>query len=103
MKKALKAIGIQEILIIIITILILLASIQVINNFSTKSNEDAVKLLEDTLMRAAVQCYAIEGGYPPNLKYLSDNYSIILDEEKYFYHYDVQGSNIAPKIMVIKR
>ena len=54
-------------------------------------------------MRASAQCYALEGGYPPSLEYLSDNYGVVLDLDTYYYHYDVQGSNIAPQIKVIKR
>ena len=28
-----------------------------------------------------MQCYALEGAYPPNLEYLEDNYGLILDEQ----------------------
>lgn len=103
MKNIMKNIGIQGLLRISFALIILIASISTINKFSMRSSEDSTKALEETLLRAAVQCYAIEGSYPPDLNYLRDNYSIILDEERYFYHYDIQGSNITPNIVVIRR
>jgi competence protein ComGC len=103
MKKAFKTFGIQEILIIVVFLIIFVSAVRTIDSFSERKSEDATVVLEEALMKASVQCYALEGGYPPNLDYLSDNYGIILDKEQYFYHYDIQGSNIAPNIVVIKR
>jgi len=60
--------------------------------------------LEDIIRKAAVQCYALEGAYPPNVAYLRDNYGLILDETKYLYFYDATfGSNMMPDIMVISK
>lgn len=53
--------------------------------------------------KAAVQCYALEGQYPPNVKYLERHYGIKLNEEEYLYEYLVFSSNIRPSILVIQR
>lgn len=48
----------------------------------------------------AVQCYASEGSYPPDLQYLVDNYGLILDEERFIYEYDIFASNVMPEILI---
>ena len=54
------------------------------------------------MARATVQCYAIEGRYPPDLAYLEENYGLILDREHYVYHYRLEGSNLMPEIQVFE-
>lgn len=103
MKKLLRLLGGQGIVLMIVSIVIMIAAYSAVSSVSNNSSEDSIKALEESLMRASVQCYALEGGYPPSLEYLSDNYGIIVDKETYYYHYDIQGSNIPPQIKVIKR
>jgi competence protein ComGC len=103
MKKLLKLLGGQSIVLIIVSLVIILSAYNAMSSISSNRSEESIKALEDALMKASVQCYALEGGYPPDLEYLSDNYGVILDLETYYYHYDLQGSNIAPMIKVIKR
>lgn len=55
---------------------------------------------EDTVMKYAIQCYASEGSYPPDLVYLENNYGLIVDKNKYIYHYEIFGSNVPPIIDV---
>ncbi len=54
-----------------------------------------------TIERYAIQCYASEGSYPPDLTYLEDNYGLILKRERYLYYYEVFASNVLPDIRVI--
>lgn len=63
----------------------------------------AISVLEDDIKRAAIQCYAVEGFYPPDWSYLKDHYSVPMDEEKYSVYYDIFASNIMPDIQVIKK
>jgi hypothetical protein len=74
-----------------------------IDKFEASSSAESIKSIEHAIEKAAVLCYAIEGSYPPDVRYLADNYGVIIDESKYFYYYEVSGSNILPKISVIKR
>jgi signal transduction histidine kinase len=103
MKKIIRIIGGQGLVLAIVAVIIIFSSYWAVSNVSAQRNEDVVKSLEEALQRASVQCYALEGAYPPDLEYLSENYGIILDEETYFYLYDLQGSNIPPNISVIER
>lgn len=66
-----------------------------------KYSAEDLKLAEDTVRKYAVQCYALEGEYPRNLKYLSDNYTLTLNEDEYIYHYEYIGANMMPEISVI--
>lgn len=59
--------------------------------------------IEATIKKYAIQCYASEGSYPPNLEYLEDNYGLILDKEHYFYYFDAFSSNFMPEISVYSR
>ncbi len=59
--------------------------------------------IENTIKKYAIQCYAAEGSYPPDLKYLEDNYGLILNKEHYFYYYEAFSSNFMPDISVYSR
>lgn len=64
---------------------------------------EARRTLEDSLRRAAVSCYAIEGCYPPSLEYLTENYGVYIDAERYVVFYDVFAPNLMPDITVLAR
>ena len=61
------------------------------------------ELLEDTLRRAAVTCYAVEGSYPESLEYLAENYHVSVDTERYTVFYEVYASNLMPEITVVSK
>ncbi|MDR0446519.1 MAG: hypothetical protein LBH17_05765 [Oscillospiraceae bacterium] len=65
--------------------------------------EERRELLRDSVTRAAVSCYALEGVYPESLSYLAENYNVELHEEEFIVHYAVFASNIMPEIDVIAR
>ena len=58
--------------------------------------------LENAIARDIVQCYAIEGMYPPDLKYLEDHYGLIYDKTIFFVDYQPIASNLYPDVTVIK-
>lgn len=60
-------------------------------------------VLEQNLHRAAVQCYAVEGFYPPDAGYLEENYGVAVNRDRYAVHYEVFASNILPEITVVLR
>lgn len=64
-------------------------------------SEDAAARLHAAISRAAVQCYALEGAYPPDLQYLRDNYSLMIDDERFFCDLDAYASNVMPAIIVV--
>ena len=57
--------------------------------------------LENALSRDIVQCYAIEGRYPPNLEYLEEHYGLTYDKTTFFVDYMPIASNLYPDVTVI--
>ncbi|WP_313017534.1 hypothetical protein [Acetoanaerobium noterae] len=76
---------------------------QGLSSFLVTSDSDNIESIRKSIENAAVQCYALEGHYPPTIDYLKENYSIITNEDAYIYHYEVEASNIMPTILVFKK
>jgi len=71
-----------------------------LGNLGTTQQEKQLAIARDAIIRAAVQCYALESQFPPSLQHLVDNYGLTLDEDKFIYHYQAIGSNMVPNIQV---
>ncbi len=67
---------------------------------NTRRDKD---VLERALNRGITQCYALEGTYPPNLEYLTENYGLIYDKNQYYIDYQYIGSNLRPDYTIIER
>ena len=65
---------------------------------SISKQQDA---LESALARDIVQCYSIEGRYPPNLEYLEQHYGLTYDKDTFFVDYIPIASNLYPDVTVI--
>ena len=68
---------------------------------SVRPETEQLTILENAIRRASVQCYAIEGRYPPSVEYLEDHYGIVVDTDRYAVFYDGFASNLMPDITVI--
>lgn len=68
-----------------------------------RGKEEQKDFLEKGAIRAIVQCYAIEGMYPPDIAYLEDHYGIMINHDRYIVHYEIFASNIMPQIVVIEK
>lgn len=89
-----------KILYVIIFIAILVFINFSIDKTDYKKEEEQLNALKDAVTRSVVQCYAIEGIYPPNINYLVENYGLSVNEEKYVIYYSVFAENIMPEIEV---
>ena len=58
--------------------------------------------LESALNRDIVQCYAIEGRYPPSLEYLEEHYGLTYDKTTFFVDYLPIAGNLYPDVTVIQ-
>lgn len=65
--------------------------------------EEALRVAEESIRRAAVTCYAVEGCYPESYEDLKERYAVRVDEEKYVVHYTIFASNMMPDIYVAKK
>lgn len=89
---------------IALSIFIILAVV-LINGLSATDDSRHVqerRQIENNIHQAIINCYAIEGMYPPTLNYLIDNYGLHIDSEKYVVHYTAIGSNIMPEVTIIE-
>ena len=48
-------------------------------------------------------CYSIEGAYPENVDYLTENYGLNYDRERYIIHYDCFAANVRPSVTIVER
>ena len=63
----------------------------------------SIELLRQSVRKAVVQCYAIEGAYPPDIDYLEKEYSLEYNHDKYYIDYEVFASNVMPNVDVYER
>ena len=88
--------------IVAVIILVVLVNIG-LGNLGTTQEQKQIEIAQDAIVKAAVQCYALESQFPASLQYLADNYGVTLDEDKYVYHYRAIGSNMVPEIKVFPK
>jgi hypothetical protein len=85
---------------VLVSVLILLLVWQSLGNLQARSRDSGLLVVEAAVTQTVMQCYALEGAYPPDLKYLQTHYGLILDEARYAFVYEVVGDNIYPIIDV---
>ena len=56
--------------------------------------------IEQGIRRLALQCYAVEGVYPPDLEYLEENYGLQVNRKDFYITYNAFASNIPPTVIV---
>lgn len=84
-----------------LVLLLALLLIPALGDMQRAGAAEAERLLSESLHRAALTCYAIEGRYPPSLEYLTAHYGLNIDSERYAVHYSVFADNMMPDITVI--
>ena len=66
-------------------------------------SEDGAVAIREAVRRSALQCYVVEGIYPPDLQYLEDNYGLQVNTKEYYVTYDAFASNLPPTVKVTKK
>lgn len=67
----------------------------------SRADDESRDLAEQSIRRAAVQCYALEGAYPVSWDHLKEVYGVSVDESRYFVDYQYVASNLMPDITVL--
>ena len=73
-----------------------------ISFISSTSSKDQTQILTDAVNKDIIHCYAVEGYYPPNLKYIEDHYGLTYDKDRYFVDYVPIGDNIMPSVTIVE-
>jgi len=74
-----------------------------LNSTENASRAEGLRTLEDSIRRAVVIAYAIEGRYPHSIEYIEEHFGIHIDRERFIVHYRIFASNVLPEITVIAR
>ena len=68
-----------------------------------ENTEETTRSLKEAIQRSALQCYVVEGVYPPDLDYLKENYGLTVNSKDYYIDYEIFAENLPPEIRVIPR
>ena len=94
--------GASIVIIIIIIGLVAVMAAPLLETGQRKSTQGEIEQLYTIIDKALIQCYALEGSYPPNLQYLQDNYGLVLNDKKYLFVYETGGmSNLKPEVDIL--
>ena len=88
---------------LLLTAAIIAAFVFSLSRLSRGSSEIQRKQLEESIRRACISCYSIEGIYPPTISYLQENYGLQLNDKHYTVFYEAFAENIMPEITVVIR
>ena len=99
--------GIGDVIRIMVTPVIFTAIMIGMITYGLQQTEEAnraegLRILEDSIRRAVVTAYAVEGRYPANLAHIENNYGVFIDRTRYVVHYTVFSSTIMPNISVFE-
>ena len=71
--------------------------------FSRDIRAGSVASIREAVLRAAAQCYAVEGAYPPSLSCLEENYHRVINHRDFIVSYEAFASNLPPDVRVLVR
>ena len=66
------------------------------------SRAEGLRILDESIRRAVITAYAVEGRFPASLEHIERNYGIFIDRTRYVVHYVPIGKNIMPNIAVFE-
>jgi len=89
----------------LIPVLISIAFVAAFTFFLTRADrraaDEGLNATFDSLRRAAVQCYALDGAYPADLDDLIVRGGVTPDLNRYVVYYEFVASNLLPDITVL--
>ena len=72
-------------------------------NSAGNLGEEGAAAISEAIRRSALQCYAVEGQYPPSISYLVEHYGLIYDTDAFLIDYDSFGDNLYPEYTIVTR
>lgn len=74
-----------------------------VSSVGNTTYQKQLESLETALNRSIVQCYAVEGIYPPSLYYMINNYGLTYDDSRFFIDYQAFSSNMYPDVTILQK
>ena len=93
----------RNILLIVLCALVLACGYFAFSGSGKDLDEETVTAIRDAIRRSALQCYVVEGVYPPDLAYLQDHYGLQVNTDNSYVVYEAFASNVPPTINVIEK
>ena len=90
-------------LLLAVTVALLLVLAALLPGIRRSIQENSREAIRDTVLRCAVECYAVEGAYPDSLSYLEDRYGLTVNHQDFIVTYEVFASNQLPEVQVLVR
>ena len=87
---------------VLFTFAVMMIIVYGLRQTETASRAEGLRILEDSIRRAVVIAYAVEGRYPESIEYIIEHYGIHIDQTRYVVHYKIFASNLMPDITVIE-
>lgn len=66
-------------------------------------SEETAASIKHAVQQSALQCYAVEGVYPPDIEYLRENYGLRINTDAYVVAYEAYAENQMPNVKVVKK
>lgn len=86
--------------VLILALAVIVLAAAALNGSGGKLSEDGATAIRAAVQRCALQCYAVEGVYPPNIQYLEENYGLQVNTDDYYVTYNAFASNLPPTVLV---
>ena len=75
-----------------------------LNGLNDKTEYEQLESTKQAVRNATVQCYSLEGQYPPSVQYLKDYYGLQVDTDRYIVDYRRNEiGNMMPEITVLPK
>ncbi|MDR1705230.1 MAG: hypothetical protein LBS19_11185 [Clostridiales bacterium] len=88
---------------VVFTGLVVFIVVYGLNQAEESSRAEGARMLKQSLDRAIVTCYAVEGSYPPSVEYIEERYGVSIDRDKYIVAYEpFFSSSIMPSVTVFQ-
>lgn len=88
---------------VVIFCLVLMWFLIAVDSTENASRSQQLEAVRHSIEKGITLCYSIEGSYPESLEYLSENYGVHYDTERYIVHYNCFAANIRPTVMVAEK
>lgn len=84
-------------------LVLLLAAVLAVPPLRRDIRQQSRAAIRDAVLRAAMECYAVEGSYPGSLAYLEEHYGLRINHRDFIVAYDVFAGNQMPEVQVMVR
>ncbi len=86
-----------------VLVLVLILALCLLKKPGRDVDEESIRAMGEAVHRSALQCYVVEGVYPPDLAYLEDNYGLQINTRDFYVSYEAFSSNLPPDVIVVPR